>query len=78
MLNSISFYRGDVLIKEENLPDIIKRKESASVYISEYTAIYLDRKKENGETLGKIIDKLVLKQKDFRDEVNAYFEENKI
>jgi len=66
------------LLKEENLPEIIKRKESTSVYISEYTTIYLERKRVNEETLGKIIDKLVLKQKDFRDEINAYFEENKI
>ena len=64
--------------KEEDLPDIIKRKESASVYISEYATIYLERKRENEETLGKIIDKLVLQQKDFKNEINAYFEENKI
>jgi hypothetical protein len=66
-------------MKEEVLPEIIKRKDTKSLYISEYTLFYLMQKaKEFNSVVGATLDKIILAQPDFKDTINRHLEESKL
>jgi hypothetical protein len=70
-------------LREEELPKIIKRKNTESVYISEYTTFYLqhkinESKKVKKPTIGNLIDQLILSQPDFKDVINIQLEKSKL